>query len=398
MDELINHQPSVSAHQSVVQQTPGKKKSFKILIIVSLVVLLLIVAFGIYYFFFSTPDTSDWNVYKNEKFGFEMRYPKDWAVDDDKYVIGAMHPFMLFLSPEAQLDFEEYEKKPPNDRGMFPPDVDISLAWYGVNDNYNLYTNVADITMTYSDRYIDRMGGEYWTIISGRSESAPTAPYDKALLEKYDTLFVLNKMRQGSNGKNDKVFREMISSFKFTEVNVNWEEVYEEYKYEEEIVEAGLDNEPGPSGKRKKRSTNSRSFRPEGGVLEVKLSDDPLMGVSVEIAEGILSSTTTISIISMTEYPKMEGCVVYEGFRLASDKEIEIDESNTPILLTVPFIHERIKTDDGLRLVFTYDIPSAKWGDSVVPLPSEDPDYFKTAIFNIDPLTAYYPVVCGPPE
>lgn len=61
-----------------------KQRSGFVLPIAILIVVVLIIVGGVGYYFYKTSvdETADWNVYQNEEYGFEMKYPGDWKIKE----------------------------------------------------------------------------------------------------------------------------------------------------------------------------------------------------------------------------------------------------------------------------------------------------------------------------
>ena len=111
----------------------------------------------------------------------------------------------------------------------------------------------------------------------------------------------------------------------------------------------------------------------QGGSLEVINTSSPLFGVRVEIPENALPTEAIISIsVQNTPLPEPlpEG-VLQEGSVISFNSTNPIFLK--PIKIKIPFEGER--TEDELRLVYTYDELTQKWV-TVPPSPTLDPSFF----------------------
>ncbi len=77
---------------------PLRKQSGFTSAIIILIVAIVVVAGGVGYYFYKTSqeqkeakktkseqivdETADWNIYQNEEYGFKMKYPEDWRIEE----------------------------------------------------------------------------------------------------------------------------------------------------------------------------------------------------------------------------------------------------------------------------------------------------------------------------
>lgn len=60
----------------------------------------------------SRTDTSDWKTYRNEQYGFEVKYPNAWEVKDDSYSRNNQRYPLVHITGPDRLDFGDYENVP----------------------------------------------------------------------------------------------------------------------------------------------------------------------------------------------------------------------------------------------------------------------------------------------
>ena len=83
-----------------------KKQSGFALPIVILIVVVLIVAGGVGYYIYKTSqeqkeqvvdETADWKVYRNEEYGYEIKYPQDWKTKERSLMSDSGHRDFVWI-------------------------------------------------------------------------------------------------------------------------------------------------------------------------------------------------------------------------------------------------------------------------------------------------------------
>src|SRR3989344_491713 len=151
-----------------------------------------------------TADTSIWQTYRNEEYGFEFKYPKNWAarVGSDVSVEDAMF-FSLYLS--TPLTFEPILDKMTSAqiKELYDSQIDINII------SSDLVGNLCDKC---TSQEIRQIGPYEWNIFITEAESFLDTPVRKILasLKKDDETFTIS-------GGGTVVFNQILSTFRFIE-------------------------------------------------------------------------------------------------------------------------------------------------------------------------------------
>ncbi len=152
-------------------------------------------------------DTSDWKTYRNEEYGFEVKYPKEWNIK--KSMIGGVSPVFDFISPELATLLRQHKVD------YF---CDISIRYYpsilNESENTDGATNLKDmISQNHMITPIGPalLGGENATeVIRG----GYGAYYTLLSLHKNHLYEVFFCNRESKEKLND-IDKEILSNFKF---------------------------------------------------------------------------------------------------------------------------------------------------------------------------------------
>lgn len=145
-------------------------------------------------------ETVDWKTYKNDQYGFEVKYPSDWQVDDNAKIGSPDAEGISFQKPlRWGFNFYSFGKVNDNDykslsilenSGYDMDKVYINIS--GINANIYVVKNFSDVDVGY--------------------------PID-VTLRKNDNVYNINGFLYNDADREEfvKLFREILSTFKFIE-------------------------------------------------------------------------------------------------------------------------------------------------------------------------------------
>jgi len=182
-------------------------------------------------------DTSDWQTYRNDEFGFEMRYPSDWFNATDEGYAGR-YAFSNKASGFNGKDVENVELRidsPPGGEQLFS-----ALQGIKVGDQLILplnqptiyriiYTKIQDFTVGGypAVRYKVKAQHQYQDKYIQEPDFGPVTG-DFVLINRdgYSTQFVFNGGSQEAVNRYQYTFDQILSTFRFWEPQIdtsNWQ-------------------------------------------------------------------------------------------------------------------------------------------------------------------------------
>lgn len=140
-------------------------------------------------------ETADWNVYRNEKDGFEFRYPQAWLFDVDAEPIGGVYDFLDihlsnfqrsdnwecdpgFIGLEIQVnhkkdqnqDFRLFVESQLVEGGLGPVGPIIEEMWFGQHRGFRIRFSGWDSSCTGPGYFIERDKDYYVYVFTGTSK------------------------------------------------------------------------------------------------------------------------------------------------------------------------------------------------------------------------------------
>ena len=138
-------------------------------------------------------DTSNWQIYRNEEFGFEVKYPKTWVVSEKKHTYINIH-----TNQPGGIVINIYQIDPNNTLGNIKDDVKKRDGVYDLREIF--VDGVKGIAYDYVGAPKQAPGGTVY--IFEKNESIIHARFD--CYEDYETNYT-------------KIRNQILSSFKFIE-------------------------------------------------------------------------------------------------------------------------------------------------------------------------------------
>ena len=158
----------------------------------------------------SDDDISDWKTYRNEEFGFEVKYPEDWEYEIQEGGLGTSSG-INFSSPKGQDNFvffdlghSSYSEKDANELAQ----KDFEVREFKVESKEDVFINEIE-GVRYISNYNNPINKKY-----------VAAYWSNKFTERENDFYVLETYIKLENKNGEKaiinIFDQMLSTIKFT--------------------------------------------------------------------------------------------------------------------------------------------------------------------------------------
>lgn len=148
--------------------------------------------------------TADWKTYKNEEYGYEIKYPKDWMLDEGR------KEAVTINSPENEKFHKKIESGEVYGEGYMR---DIKIIYYNSipGDTFDEFVKRELIG---SLNPVNFAGQNAYEAIMGHFGA-----YHSILIEKNNHLYIIQFGNREDKSKLTKTDNQILSTFKFIEKN-----------------------------------------------------------------------------------------------------------------------------------------------------------------------------------
>ncbi|MCK5123274.1 MAG: hypothetical protein KAQ87_03970 [Candidatus Pacebacteria bacterium] len=187
-------------------------------------------------------DISDWQTYRNEEFGFEMKYPEEWKEDKNKF-----NDLVVFLSPESQKTFSYSVQK---NQARISVQVHTDKNMQEEIDIEKLGAKIIDknVSIIESEIFINGIKARQTRLLYQMSEDNWYLEISTYLNYK-NNLYIIHLLLNSIVDQNIKeetinIYNSFLSTFKFIDQNTNIEDIIQGGKEIEYLTDFKFENLP----------------------------------------------------------------------------------------------------------------------------------------------------------